>query len=82
MKHLIPVLISCLGLTAILSAKSNMPRSKEALFIESSGPAEVVIAATGIGTAKENWLGKVDQNELTTSAKLDRKSTRLNSSHT
>jgi len=71
MKHLISVLISCLGLTAILSAESNMPRSKEALFIESSGPAEVVIAATGIGTAKENWLGKVDQNELTTSAKLD-----------
>lgn len=71
MKHFISVLIGCLGLTAILPAGSNLPRSKEALFIESSGPAEIVVAATGIGIGEENWRGKVDQEELTTSAKLD-----------
>lgn len=71
MKHLITILISCLGLTTLLPAGSNLPRSQEALFIESSGPAEIVLAATGIGIAPENWRGKVDQNELTTSAKMD-----------
>ncbi|MCF7797935.1 MAG: DUF6175 family protein [Lentisphaeria bacterium] len=71
MKHSIATFALVFGLATILSAQSNVPRSKEALFIESSGPSEVILAATGIGTAKTNWLGKVDQEELTTSAKLD-----------
>jgi len=65
---MIPFLfLSCVGLIA----ETNVPRSKEALFIESSGPAEVAIVATGIGQSGAKRVRRVDQNQLTEDAKLD-----------
>ena len=65
------LILSLLWSTALLS-QSNLPKSKEAIFVESSGPSEVVIVATGLGvfTPKHRW-NKPDQSELTEDAKLD-----------
>jgi len=58
--------------SALFSQSGNLPQSREALFVESSGPAEVVILATGLGihTPRNRW-DKPDQSELTEGAKLD-----------
>jgi len=48
MRFLMPVCF-CLFHLAGLQADSNLPRSHEAVFIESSSPSEVMIRATGIG---------------------------------
>ncbi len=66
-------LILALLLSNSLAAQSsNLPNSREAIFVESSGPAEVVIISTGIGIHKpRNRWDKPDQNELTNRAKLD-----------
>jgi hypothetical protein len=60
------------GSSLLLSQNSNMPNAQEARFVESSGPSEVVIVATGLAnfTPKHFW-NKPDQNELTEGAKLD-----------
>jgi len=69
------LLLSC----AALAQKSNLPNSQEAIFVESSGPAEVVIVATGLGihTPKNRW-DKPDQSELTERAKLDARRSAVN----
>ncbi len=59
--------LQCMG----FGQGTNQPRSREAVLVESTGPAEVLVLATGIGTAKPNWLGRVDQKKLTASAELD-----------
>lgn len=62
------LLLSC----SLIAQGGNTPNSKEALFVESSGPAEIVVVATGIGVHKpKNRRDKPDQNELTERAKLD-----------
>ncbi len=48
MRFLMPVCF-CLFHLAGLQADSNLPRSREAVFVESSSPSEVMIRATGIG---------------------------------
>ena len=68
------LILSIIMSAGLLAQNSNVPTSKEALFVESSGPAEVVIISTGIGIhVPKNRFDKPDQNELTEGAKLDAK---------
>ncbi len=62
-----------LFLSSLLMAQdSNLPNAQEARFVESSGPSEVVIVATGLATfTPKHFWNKPDQNELTEGAKLD-----------
>ncbi|MBC8192738.1 MAG: hypothetical protein ISR87_13340 [Candidatus Marinimicrobia bacterium] len=67
------LLLGLLFLSSLLMAQdSNLPNAQEARFVESSGPSEVVIVATGLATfTPKHFWNKPDQNELTEGAKLD-----------
>jgi hypothetical protein len=68
MLTIMAMVLSC----TLMGQSSNVPISREAIFVESSGPAEVVIISTGFGVHKpRNRFDKPDQNELTERAKLD-----------
>ncbi|NQV29336.1 MAG: hypothetical protein HQ508_00480 [Candidatus Marinimicrobia bacterium] len=73
LKSFTSMLLSFLVLSSFVMAQSsNLPKSQEALFVESSGPSEVVILATGLGKfTPKHWWSKPDQSELTEWAKLD-----------
>ncbi len=66
------VLGSVLLSSFLMAGESNIPKAQEARFVESSGPSEVVIVATGLATfTPKHFWNKPDQNELTEGAKLD-----------
>ncbi len=44
--------------TTLLWASSQLPRSREATFIESTSPSEVMIRATGYGVDNKHWRPK------------------------
>ena len=48
MKNFITVVLMLMNVISV-SAKSNLPRSREAVLLESSSPTEVMIRATGYG---------------------------------